>query len=90
MDKGFSKIIYEYQGDHSYEYNEYYFRYNTLYFSYRVSSDGPNDIKYRQYFNSKGELIRNLIDEGNGNKNNHSNASLYNLHYSQELLLEDK
>ena len=90
LDKGYSRITYEYKGDHYYEHEEYYFRYNTLYFSYRVNSDGPDDIKYRQYFNTDGELIRNLVDYGNGNKNIDSAPFLYHLHYSQELLLDDK
>ena len=67
--------------DDYYEYDEYYFRYNTLYFSYRISGYGDDNTKYRQYFNSKGELIRNLIDKGDGNQNNKSDSMVPKTHF---------
>ena len=67
--------------------NEYYFRYNSLYFSYLTEGGegGPKDS--RQYFNEKGELIRNLVDVGEGNKNSNTEAYLSNLQYCQRMLL---
>ena len=67
--------------------NEYYFRYNSLLFNRgwrRVSSDS------RQYFNEKGEPIRNLIDVGEGNKNSSSKAYLSNLQSLKDVNVTPK
>ena len=85
--KGYSRITYQYQGDHMGERNEYYFRYNSLYFSYCTEGEYGKGIAIRQYFNEKGELIRNLIDVGEGNKNSNTEAYLSNLQYCQRILL---
>jgi len=87
-ENGYSRITYEFLGDHYIQGNEYYFRYNSLYFSYLTESTGSDYAsKSRQYFNEKGELIRNLVDVGEGNKNSNTEASLSNLQYCQGMLL---
>ena len=89
-DKGYSMIRYDFQGDHYGKYEEYYFRYNSLYFSYFTSGYGEDSEENRQYFNEEMELIRNLIDVGNGNENSNSDPYLSNLQYCQRMLLLDK
>ena len=85
---GYSSIRYEFLGDHYLQENKYYFRYNSLYFSYLTESTGSDyDTESRQYFNEKGELIRNLVDVGEGNKNSNTEAYLSNLQYCQRMLL---
>ena len=86
-ENGYSRITYEFQGDHWGEYNEYYFRYNSLYFSYLTEGGEGVSSDSRQYFNEKGELIRNLVDVGEGNKNSNSKAYLSNLQYCQKMLM---
>ena len=87
-ENGYSRITYKFQGDHYGEYNEYYFRYNSLYFSYLTEGGGGSyHRRSRQYFNEKGDLIRNLVDVGEGNKNSNTEAYLSNLQYCQRMLL---
>jgi len=84
---GYSRITYRFQGDHGGQYNEYYFRYNSLYFSYLTEGGEGGNRDSRQYFNEKGELIRNLVDFGEGNKNSNTEAYLSTLQYCQRMLL---
>ena len=86
-ENGYSRITYELLGDHEGERNEYYFRYNSLYFSYLTEGGEGGNRDSRQYFNEKGELIRNLVDVGEGNKNSNTEAYLSNLQYCQRMLL---
>ncbi len=91
LDNGYSKITIEIYGPSLYDSYEYYFRYNNLYFSYiKISAEIEGIYKYRQYFNSYGELIRNLEDDGSGNKKINSAANLNMLHFVQDILLNDK
>ena len=84
-------------------YNEFYLKVSDMHTIFVEESGNPKgkpviflhggpgggiEPIYRQYFNSKGKLIRNLIDKGDGNQNNKSDAYLDNLHYCQDLLLE--
>ena len=91
LNNGYSKITIEIYGPSLYDSYDYYFRYNNLYFSYiKISAEIYGIYKYRQYFNSNGELIRNLEDDGSGNKNINSAANLDMLHFAQDILLNDK
>ena len=68
---GYSRITCDFSGDHDFETAEYYFKYNYLYFYYGTYSyvvDEEKTIKYRQYFNPSGQMIRNLENSGTGNK----------------------
>ena len=91
LNNGYSKITIEIYCPSLYDSYDYYFRYNNLYFSYiKISAEIYGIYKYRQYFNSNGELIRNLEDDGSGNKNINSAANLDMLHFAQDILLNDK
>ena len=89
-ENGYSRITYRFQGLDGGQYNEYYFRYNSLYFSYLTEGGEWGDEDSRQYFNEKGELIRNLVDVGEGNKNSNTEAYLSNLQYCQRMMLLEK
>ena len=90
LKSGYSKITIEIYGPSLNDYEEHYFRYNNLYFSYLKLSDEGGETTIRHYFNSSGDLIRNLKDDGSGNKNIYSGPYLYELHYAQDILLNDK
>ena len=90
FDNGYSKITIEIISPGQQDYEEHYFRFNNLYFSYLDTRGEGGEITYRHYFNSSGELIRNLIDDGSGNKNFSEGPYLYELHFAQDILLNDK
>ena len=87
FDNGYSKITIEIISPGQQDYEEHYFRFNNLYFSYLDTKGEGGEITYRHYFNSSGKLIRNLIDDGSGNKNFSEGPYLYELHLAQDILL---
>jgi ASC-1-like (ASCH) protein len=87
FDNGYSKITIEIISPGQQDYEEHYFRFNNLYFSYLDTKGEGGEITYRHYLNSSGKLIRNLIDDGSGNKNFSEGPYLYELHFAQDILL---
>ena len=90
LDNGYSKITIEIHKPYSFTNEEHYFRYNNLFFSYISYAEEQVEVKYIHYFNSSGELIRNLIDDGSGNENFSEGPYLAGLYYAIDTLLNDK
>lgn len=90
LDNGYSKITIEIYEPDSFINEEHYFRYNNLFFSYISYAEEQFEVKYRHYFNSRGDLIRNLIDDGSGNENFSEGPYLAELYSAIDTLLNDK
>ena len=88
LDNGYSKITITINEPDSYIHEEHYFRYNNLYFSYINYAHYEGEVTYRHYFNSRGDIIRNLIDDGSGNKNFSEGPYLAELHSAIDALLK--